>query len=193
MTTPLDPARTALLVMDLQNGVVSPFPDAEPFVERTAEAIVQARAADATIGYVRVGLTEAEAAAVPATNRIFATATGRRLNADDPETAIVDRLAPEPGDVVVRKRRVGAFSTTDLDEQLRRRGIDTLVLTGIATSGVVLSTVRDAADRDYRILVVEDLCLDSDPEVHAVLTGKVFTRQCEVIDSATFVRLLGTD
>ncbi|HEY1485834.1 MAG TPA: isochorismatase family cysteine hydrolase [Micromonosporaceae bacterium] len=89
------------------------------------------------------------------------------MNADDPETAIVDRLTPEPGDVVVRKRRVGAFSTTDLDEQLRRRGIDTLVLTGIATSGVVLSTARDAADRDYRILVVHDLCLDSDPEVHA--------------------------
>ncbi|HEY1485833.1 MAG TPA: hypothetical protein VGF84_07000 [Micromonosporaceae bacterium] len=73
MTTPLDPARTALLVMDLQHGVVSRFPDAEPFVERTAEAIVQARAAGATIGYVRVGLTEDEAAAVPATNRIFAT------------------------------------------------------------------------------------------------------------------------
>lgn len=192
MTTPLNPAHTAMLVMDMQNGIVDRFLDSDAFVDRTAEAISRARAAGATIGYVRVGLTDAEAAAVPTTNRIFAAASDRRLHAEDPATAIVDRLAPEPGDIVVRKRRVGAFSTTDLDEQLRERGIDTLALTGIATSGVVLSTVREAADRDYRILVVHDLCLDSDPEVHAVLTGKIFTWQGEVIDSTTLTRLLST-
>ena len=54
---------------------------------------------------------------------------------------------------MVRKTRVGAFSTTDLDEQLRQRGVDTLLLAGISTSGVVLSTVRDAHDRDYRVFV----------------------------------------
>jgi nicotinamidase-related amidase len=62
--------------------------------------------------------------------------------------------------------------------------VDTLVLSGIATSGVVLSTLREAADRDYRLVVLEDLCLDADEEVHRVLTQKVFPRQAEVIDSA---------
>lgn len=190
VSEPLDPARTALLVMDLQNGIVGRYPHADDVVERTASLIDRVRAAGATVGYVRVGLTEAEAAAVPATNRIFASATGRGLDADGPATQIDDRLAPSPQDLVVRKRRVGAFSTTDLDDRLRERGIDTLALTGIATSGVVLSTVREAADRDYRVLVVEDLCLDNDPEAHAVLVGKVFPRQAEVLDSAALAALL---
>ena len=101
-----------------------------------------------------------------------------------------DRLAPEPGDIVVRKTRVGAFSTTDLDEQLRKRGISTVVLAGISTSGVVLSTVRDAADRDYRIIVLADGCADFDAEVHDVLLGKVFPRQADVVNTAELDDLL---
>lgn len=72
------------------------------------------------------------------------------MHAEAPETAVDERVAPQADDIVVRKTRVGALSTTDLHEQLRERGIDTLILAGIATGGVVLSTVRDAADRDYR-------------------------------------------
>jgi nicotinamidase-related amidase len=67
---------------------------------------------------------------------------------------------------------------------LRAKNVDTLILTGIATSGVVLSTLRDAADRDYRLLVVEDLCQDSDVHVHDVLMRRVFPRQAAVVDSA---------
>ncbi len=59
--------------------------------------------------------------------------------------AVDDRVAPEPGDNVARKTRVSAFARTDLDEWLRDLGIDTLILAGISTSGVVLSTVCDAA------------------------------------------------
>ena len=91
---------------------------------------------------------------------------------------------------MVRKKRVSAFSTTDRDARLRERGIDTLVLGGISTSGVVLSTVRDAADRDYRIVLLEDLCVDQDEEVHRVLFGKVFPRQAEVITSDRLAELL---
>ena len=74
-----------------------------------------------------------------------------------------DRVAPRTGDIVVRKVRVGAFSTTDLDAQLRERGVDTLILAGISTSGVVLSTVRDASDRDYRVVVLADATADPEP------------------------------
>ncbi len=90
----------------------------------------------------------------------------------------------------MRKVRVGAFSTTDLDRQLQARGIDTLILAGIATSGVVLSTVRDAADRDYRVYVLADGSADRDPEVHDVLINKVFPRQAHVITIAELEPLL---
>jgi len=76
--------------------------------------------------------------------------------------------------VVVTKRRVSAFTGSDLEVVLRADGMDRLVLAGIATSGVVLSTLRQAADLDYRLTVLADGCLDADPEVHRVLTEKVF-------------------
>jgi nicotinamidase-related amidase len=112
------------------------------------------------------------------------------FHADHANTQIHADVAPEQGDIVVRKTRVGPFGSTDLHEQLRARGIDTLVLAGISTSGVVLSTVRDAHDRDYRLIVLADLCADRDPEVHEVLTGKVFPGQAEVINAADLHQLL---
>jgi nicotinamidase-related amidase len=84
----------------------------------------------------------------------------------------------------VTKRRVSAFTGSDLEVLLRSGGIDSLVLAGIATSGVVLSTLRQAADLDYRLTVLADGCLDADPEVHQVLLQKVFTRQAEVTSIA---------
>ena len=81
----------------------------------------------------------------------------------------------------MRKTRVGAFSTTDLEQQLRDRGIDTLILSGISTCGVVLSTGRDASDRDYRLFVLADATADRDPDVHDFLIEKAFPRQADVI------------
>jgi nicotinamidase-related amidase len=89
-------------------------------------------------------------------------------------------LTPLPGEPVIVKRRVSAFSGSDLDVLLRATGADTLVLAGIATSGVVLSTLRQAADLDYRLTVLADACADRDEEVHRVLTEKVFPRQALV-------------
>ncbi len=86
---------------------------------------------------------------------------------------------------MVRKTRVGPFGTTDLDTQLRDRGLDTLLLAGISTSGVVLSAVRDGHDRDYRLIVISDLCADPEPDIHAFLVERIFPRQAEVIDRAT--------
>jgi nicotinamidase-related amidase len=83
----------------------------------------------------------------------------------------------------VTKKRVSAFAGSDLAQILRGDDVDHLVVAGITTSGVVLSTVREAADLDYRITVLADLCLDADEEVHRVLTEKVFPRQATVIDS----------
>jgi nicotinamidase-related amidase len=100
---------------------------------------------------------------------------------DNAETQIMDALAPRPTEPVVVKHRVGPFGATPLEAILRARRIETLVLLGVSTSGVVLSAVRHAADADYRVVVVEDGCADPDEEVHRVLMTKVFPRQAEIV------------
>ena len=183
MTFPaIDPRRTALLVMDYQAGIIGRLGDAEPLLSCAADAIALVRDRGGQIGYVRVAFDDTDYDAVPAHSR-FAS-IGAEMHSDSPATAIHDRLAPEPGDITVRKTRVGAFSTTDLDRQLRDRGVTTLILAGLSTSGVLLSTVRDAADRDYRVLVLADVSADPDPEVHAFLTTRIFPRQARVITLA---------
>src|SRR6185437_8601335 len=116
-----------------------------------------------------------------AKNRTFAAVMAAGgFTHDDPATEIHPDVAPQPGDIVVTKRRVSAFTGSDLRVLLSGLEVGTLVLTGIATSGVVLSTLRQAADLDYQLTVLSDGCLDADPEVHRVLTEKIFPRQADV-------------
>jgi nicotinamidase-related amidase len=183
-TDRIDPMRSALLVMDYQNGVVGRIADAEDLLARAAETIALVRARGGQIGYVRVGFADGEAPAGTMGRRIGAGAALAGFHADASGTQIHETVAPRDGDIVVRKTRVGPFGTTDLDAQLRERGIDTLLLAGISTSGVVLSAVRDGHDRDYRLVVISDLCADPDPEVHDFLIERIFPRQTEVIDRA---------
>lgn len=194
MPDPIDPRHAALLAMDLQNGIVSSIADADALLARVADAIALVRDRSGHVGYVRVAFTDADIDRFPphsAMGRMLTPERRAAMHADAPGTAIDERIAPQPDDIAVRKTRVGAFSTTDLGDQLRDRQVTTLILAGIATSGVVLSTVRDAADHDYRIVVLADGCADRDPEVHAVLTEKVFPRQAEVIAGAELGGLLG--
>ncbi|MFD7752005.1 MFS transporter [Streptomyces sp. NPDC059757] len=189
----ITPERTALLAMDFQNGIVPLAPDADALVERVKGAIADVRAAGGTIGYVRVAFTENDWAAVPETNKAFtAVAAGKMLHHEDTATQIDERIAPEHGDIVVRKIRYGSASTTDLHQQLTDRGIDTLVLAGISTSGVVLSTLMDAADRDYRVYVLSDGIADPDPRTHQVLVDNVFPSRAHVIDTTGLRGLLGS-
>jgi nicotinamidase-related amidase len=90
--------------------------------------------------------------------------------------------------VIIDKRRVSAFSGSDLEVLLRANSIEHIILTGFATSGVVLSTLREAADKDYQITVLHDCCGDRDEEVHRVLTTKVFPRQAEVLSVEEWVK-----
>jgi nicotinamidase-related amidase len=181
-----DPRHTALLVMDFQAGIVGRLSGAEALLSRAADAIAAVRGRGGQIGYVRVAFEDADYDAIPAHSMMaqVVAAAGRALHSDSSAAAVHDTVAPMPGDIVVRKTRVGAFSTTDLDQQLRSRGITTLILAGISTSGVVLSTVRDAADRDYQVFVLADGTADPEPGVHDFLTEKIFPRQAHVITTA---------
>ena len=181
-------ASTALLIMDVQQGIVERFAgDRDGYLDRLAAAIAAARAADVMVGYVTVGFRPGDPE-VSERNKSLARIAGTgRFTDVDPGNRIPDAVAPAPGEAVVIKRRVSAFAGSDLDVLLRARRIDQLVLAGIATSGVVLSTLRQAADLDYGLTVLADGCLDADPEVHQVLLGKVFPRQAEVTSVAEWV------
>jgi nicotinamidase-related amidase len=188
----LDPSRTALLVMDYQQGILDRMEDPDALAAKAREAIDTLREAGATIGYVRVAFTDADLEAMPdgaPMARVKAMPAGS-MSADSPATQVDGRVAPADGDIVVRKVRVGAFGTTDLDNQLRARGVDALVLAGISTSGVVISTLAEAHDLDYRLFVLADATADPDPELHASLIGGFFPKRAEVIEVADLTGLL---
>ncbi|MEZ0092286.1 cysteine hydrolase family protein [Streptacidiphilus sp. EB129] len=190
-TAAIDPARTALLLMDFQPVVLGAVPDPEGVLARAGEALAWARAHGAHVVFVRVALADADVAAIPAHNKTFAqvAATGY-LAEGSPATAVHESLDVQEQDLTVRKVRFGAFaSDTDLRAGLRQRGVDTLVLAGLSTSGVVLTTLRQAADDDYRLFVLSDATADPDPEVHRVLMEKVFPRQADVVTAAELTRL----
>jgi nicotinamidase-related amidase len=190
----LDPSRTALLLLDFMNAALSFAGDAtaKGLVERVARTGAAARGAGVQIVYVRVGLDDADYASISRFNKLFAPyAADRILGVNDPSTQITSGLAPQGGDMVVIKKRVGAFSTSNLDLLLSPRHFDNLVICGIATSGVVLSTVREAADRDYRLIVLSDCCADLDTELHEQLMTSCFPTQADVITGDEFAGLLG--
>lgn len=182
--------RAALVLMDLQRGIIENYANAE-FLARIKPAISAARTAKLPVIWVRVAFRSGHPE-ISQRNRQFSTfrSAGRLIEGDE-QSVIHPALGPEPGDLVVTKRRVGAFSGSDLDVVLRAADIDTLVLAGISTSGVVLSTVRVAADLDYRLTVLKDGCADADPEVHRVLTEKVFPRQATVQTISDWIASIG--
>jgi nicotinamidase-related amidase len=184
----IEPARTALLLMDFQNLIVGMMGDNGPaLVGRAQKAREIARARGMAVMHVRVAFSDAGYASIPARNKMFAGIAASRMLPEGSESAQIHAmLTPAPDEEIFTKTRVGAFGTTDLVARLKARGIDTLILTGIATSGVVLSTLREAADRDYHLVVLSDCCGDMDGEVHRILVEKIFPRQADVMTLAAF-------
>lgn len=187
------PAQTALVLADFQPAVLGSLPGGYEAVLAAAEAaLAGARAAGLAVAHVRVAFAEDDFGHIPPANKMFApVAAAHYLVAETPEAQFNERVAPAASEIVVRKTRVGAFSTTDLHEQLQARGVKTLVLAGVSTAGVVLSTLRAAADLDYELFVLADGCADHDPEVHALLTQRVFPVQATVLSQGAFLAALG--
>lgn len=177
----------ALLVMDVQEGIVSRFAPTGDLLKQIGTAITAARAASIPVIYVQVAFRQGYPEVSPK-NKSF-SAIKQQLGSSPtalPALEIHPAIAPQPTDIVVTKRRVSAFCGSDLEVVLRAQGIAHLVLCGIATSGVVLSTLREAADKDYRLTVLSDGCADSDEEVQRVLLTRVFPRQADVVPVETW-------
>jgi len=174
-------SNTALLVMDVQAGIVAMLADSQTLLAATAKAIAHARAKKIPVIYVVVGFRQG-APEISMNNRGFSAFKERLAGANmDDFMKVHPEVAPAAGEVTVIKRRVSAFTGSDLQVVLSAFGISHLVLTGISTSGVVLSTLREAADKDYRLSVLSDCCADRDEEVHRVLTTKIFLNQADVL------------
>lgn len=187
----LDPRNTAVLSLDCQNGILEFVPDSERILPSAARVLAAARKKGFPILHVglcfRPGYPEVDPGH-PTFGRILQS--GKFLAGSD-SAALAAGLGARADEIFVHKHRVSAFSGNELEMILRSKGITHLVLFGIATSGIVLSTVREASDKDFRCLVIEDCCFDGDEEVHRVLTKKVFVRQAGVVTSDEFVRALG--
>jgi nicotinamidase-related amidase len=178
--------------MDLQTEILAMLGErAAALLESAAKVVAAARKARIPVIYVVVGFRPGYPEVSPR-NLSFASLTkSGRFVVTTPETQVAPEVRPEEGDVIVVKHRVSAFHGTDLEVILRAKDVNTLILLGLSTSGVVLSTVRHGADADYRLVVVKDACADLDDEVHRVLTEKVFVRQAAVVTTSELAASLG--
>ena len=188
----LDRATTALLIADFYGEMMDTLAHAvdRKVVEKTRALQQAAREAGLLVCYsatvFRPGYIE-----ISDRNKTFSQRKRSGQPAvSDPVQLIHPSVKPLEGEVVAGKHRVNALYGTDLDMTLRANEIHTLVILGYATSGVVLSTVRHAADLDYQLVVVEDCCSDQDPEVHDFLTQRIFPRQAEVVTSQEVIEAL---
>jgi len=177
--------------MDYQVGIVAMHATGSDAVLRRVSALLAAvRQVSIPVIHIQVGFRQGYPEVSKRNLGFNSIKQSGRFLLDGADTAVHPIVGPQMGDLSVWKHRVSAFAGTDLETILRAREIDTLILFGIATSGVVLSTVRHAADADYRVIVIKDCCLDRDDEVHRCLVEKVFPRQATVLTSDDILQVL---
>jgi nicotinamidase-related amidase len=186
----LDPKRTALVVIDLQHGIVgrSPAPHTGPEVVARAAALARAtRAAGGQVVWVRVTPSPDEKDALaPPCDAGAVTPAGRPSDWAD----LVPELDRQPEDLLITKRQWGAFYGTELDLQLRRRGVRTIILCGISTNIGVESTARDAYERGYHQIFVEDATAARSAEEHAFVMATTFPRIGQVRTTTQVLKAL---
>ena len=191
-------SRSIYLVLDMENDLVhedgpsGKGPMGEQVRERgilprTAAAIAKARQAGILVGFVRVGFS-AEYPECPKSSPIFSAAPRNGLfKLGAWGTEIHPSLEQRPGDIQVIKHRVSPFYSTTLEAQLRAQGVGRIYCSGVSTQAVVQATVRDAHDRDYEVVVLEDACAAHSAEEHANSMQSI-ARFCtiETTDSVAF-------
>lgn len=192
MSLALDPKTTAVLSCDLQNGIVARYSEiATPLLERVAGVLVAARRAGAFVVHVHVAFRPGHPE-VSVDHPLFGPIKQNgHMQLGAPDTMIHATVAPRGQEPVITKHRIGPFIGTGLEQMLRASGIRTIVLLGVATSGVILSSVRYASDADFKLVVAEDGCADQDAEVHRVLMTKIFPRQAKVVSCADLIAAFG--
>jgi len=179
--TALDP-NTALVVIDLQKGLIA-IPLAPPIGE------VVARAVALTAAFRRHGLP---IALINVDGRPEGRTEQSFSVRDFPAgwTELITELDRQPGDLVATKRTAGAFSSTDLEAQLRQRGVTQLVIVGVSTSMGVEATARHAFELGFNVTLAIDAMADMNPAVHANSIANIFPKLGETGTSEEIVALL---
>jgi nicotinamidase-related amidase len=176
-----NPKSTALVLIDLQQGIAAmttaPHSTSD-VVARSAKLAAALRAKGGTVAYVRVDMAKAAFML-----RLPVDAPSRDPNAPPPPPA-VSQLVPDSGyqtgDLLITKRQWGAFYGTELDQQLRRRAIRTIITGGVATNFGVESTARAAFDRGYELIFAEDAMSSLKAEAHGFAVQNIFPRMGRV-------------
>lgn len=193
MEISFDPPHTAVLAMDCQSGIVSVYAKSQDdFVMRASSVLRAARAQGMLVVHVQVGFRPG-LPEMSSRNKLLGAIKSSKQHQEffqGSSGAIHPALKPEPADIIVTKHRVSAFVGTDLEMIFRANEIDSIVLFGIATSGVVLSTLLEASDKDYRLAVIADCCVDRDTELHTALIDRLFPSRADVINAEAFVNIL---
>lgn len=171
---------TALLVLDMQEQLLGRLEESDKLIDAASKAIQYARANNIPVIYAVVGFRNGFPE-ISTNNKTFSNiplAYGKIVMEDF--IKITPQLAPLESEPVVIKKRFSAFVGSDLEVTLRSQNIKHLVMCGVVTSGVILSTALEAADKDYQLTILSDGCYDHQPDVHQMLMEKIFPRYAEI-------------
>lgn len=175
--------KSALIVMDMQNGIINGLEEKEKeaVIKGNQQAIADARTNQIPVIFVRVAFT-GNYLEVSENNKMFSQfkSSGQPMDKSDANTQIIDALQIESTDPIVVKHRLSAFTGSNLEVLLRGMNIGHIVLTGVSTSGVVLSTAVEAADKDYKITILADAVTDNDQQKHKFLLEHILTRYAAI-------------
>ena len=188
----LDLNSTALIIADFYAEAMNTVPHAlERGVVEKAQALQEtARGVGIMLLYTATVFRDGYPEISPRNKTFSERKSSGQPAVSDPIAIIHPQVAPRPGEPVIGKHRVNPFYQTDLEMILRANGVETLALFGYATSGVILSMVRYGADADFRLVVVEDCCVDREAEVHDFLINRIFPRQTTIASSTEVIRAI---
>ncbi|KAI8632034.1 Isochorismatase-like protein [Xylariaceae sp. FL1651] len=179
--------KTAFILLDIQNGIVGMIKDAidtDQYLAKIVSTLASTRKAGIPVVQVTTGFRPNYADASPRNPMTARVRAGGLFKDTDTSVQLHPAIAEAAADDIhIRKRRVSAFHGTDLDLVLRSSGVGKIVVAGLATSGAVLSIVRQAFDMDYEVTVLADLCADSQLDVHEMLLGKVLSKQATIMNA----------
>ncbi len=182
---------TVLLVMDIQKQMMSYLPDPNPLLNSVNAAVTSARDAGMEVIYMVLSFRNGYPEINPRHKTFSGIMNSGGLFTEEHEgTAVHQAVAPKEGELVLPKRRVSGFAGSDLEMVLKAKNTHHLVISGFATSGIVLNTIREAADKDYQLTILSDACADPVSETHDFLMKKIFPASGEVITTEEWTKSL---
>jgi nicotinamidase-related amidase len=199
----LDPQRTGVVVVHLQGDVVrhdgafggffAAMVDKTGVLARSADVLAAARAAAVTIVYTRIAFSAGYPELI-VNNALFGVVDQAQCCLDGtPGTTIVSEVAPKDGDLIVGHHRVNGAHGSTLVSDLRDRGVETVLVFGVATNISVEGTVRALSDEGFRVAVVADCCTAADDAAHDASVATMGLVASEVTDASTVIAALGSE